>query len=90
MVRRKGLRKASAFSDSTAGERQEVFPALDKIVMSQDRRELTLVYTHRPPVRISGDDPVSLLKYLETPTPLRYDEFVVAQTSSLEDTAIAA
>lgn len=51
--------------------------------------ELCIIYTHRPPVSITGEDPIALYNYLHTPTQLRYSEFKRAIVTSFEDTQLA-
>lgn len=61
---------------------------LDKIVM-KSRNELVLIFTHRPPVSISGDDPLALYLFLQTPSQLTYPEFKAGVSNDLEITKVA-
>ncbi len=63
-------------------------PSVDKLMLASDG-DLHVIYTHRSPVSISGEDPVALYNYLQTPTVLRYADYKRALVADLEETQVA-
>lgn len=51
--------------------------------------ELHIIYSHKSPVSIWGENPVLLFEYLQTQTPLRYTEFARATVTEFEETQAA-
>lgn len=83
-----GHRKTLPFPNRSAKKREEILPAVEKIVMIRPD-ELVIIYSHRSPVSICADDAYSLYLFLQTPSDLRYDEFKAAISNDLEDTQAA-
>ncbi len=64
-------------------------PALDAIVMTS-KECLTLIYTHRSPVSITGPDAYSLYLFLVSKSTLTYPEYERSLVTDLEVTQGAA
>ena len=84
----KRQREKMPLSIVPAQERKPVLQTVDKLIMTTPG-ELVIIYSHRSPVSICAEDAYSLYQYLQTVTPLRYDEFKVAMSNDLEDTKVA-
>lgn len=62
---------------------------IDKLVLLS-KEELVIIYMHKEPVTITGPDALAVWFWLNTPTPLRLEEFTRATVCDLEVTQVAA
>lgn len=58
---------------------------VDKIIKNRDS-SLTVIYSHKQPFTVSGNEPLELLAWLTTQTVVRLDDWRKAVNSANEET----
>lgn len=58
---------------------------IDKLVQTKER-ELVVIFTDRPPITITADDPLAMWLWLQAPTTLSIEDYTKAVASDLADT----
>lgn len=75
-----------SFPNQATEKRETIFSAIDKLLLVNGT--LTIYYTHRSPVTITGPDAMALYEWLMTPSPAR--EWQRAYRAGMETTCKSA